>query len=971
MQSTAADLPQHSENVDEELQRVKMALTAVFSPPPAAAVPTTNNAASSTHQQWWEQRQLADRYLTSFQTTSVAWMVCDRLLQECAETSIHNDMQQQQQHRFFAAQTLHTKCRSDVFQLPTDSLPSLRDSLWNKLITYSSIGDVALTNRLAMCVSALAVQMSWTTVVTDLLSTLHQQNVHQKRIAILQLFKVLPEECASDRLVLEDENVRYRMRDHLVSTSPHVFAFLQGWDGPPNKAYEVLFSWIRYVPVRPDVLMQSQLLDAAFVAVTNHETMEPAADVIIETFRMYPSHHAPNQGLVHKMIPLSSKLPMEQALLSEDEDVLRTYCRIITEMSESYMSLILSTQFADASQLVEWVLKCSSIRDKEIANITLHFWFRMVVEMEVVEPYDVRQELIDHYTPYLLQFIEMCATNLMKFPDDLEEAPEDQIDDINRDRFYVAETIEDCCRFVGGQQILEHLGNLLKNECQRVGSNIVNDWKGVESCVNCILSIHKFVPSDESKFLPFCFEMVSSLPVIIYPLRFTVSKLIGKYASWLASHPQLLEPLLPYLAQGLSIPRCAPAAAIAIKELCECSNQQMAMGEPVLQLYTQITSSPGLLDLKDELEVLEGVCSAISRQVQDTRVDGSNFVQRIVHPIGTRLTEKVNNPNCDPKQDIIPELDRLTVVVRFMTLPNSAAGNHPIVELIQSTWSLLDIASNRFPQDNVLAEKICRLHKHAMRACGAAAYAPMLDALMEQLIRSYERSRLAPYLYAASICVTEYGRDPNYSLKLFNMVNAMATVSFSFLRNLDDLTQHPDVVEELFYLMGRMISYCAEPLVLSPLLNSLFQCAVVGMQLDHRDANKGTLNFVENSLSYGLSLRESGKLECQQALERVLAAEGQAIVNNLILALMGELPAYSIDRGSGSIAGVLWKLNLLNSGMVAQWMTTALVKAPERAQLDFMSILGSGLPREDFNVTVRAFMSSCRRDPRFGRQDTF
>ena len=721
--TASGDLPQHSENVDEELQRIKMALTAVFSPPLSTQ--------QQQQQTWWEQRQLADRYLVSFQATSVAWMVCDRLLQESSPTTEARNnnpqevVQQQQQQRFFAAQTLHTKCRVDVHQLPKDSLPSLRDSLWNKLNAYSNVGDVALTNRLAMCVSALAVQMGWTSVIPDLLGTILNTNntpddAQQKRIAILQLFKVLPEECATDRLILEDENVRYHMRDHLVSSSSNVFHFLQTWDGPPNKAYEVLFLWIRHVPVRPDVLMESQMLDAAFSAVTQTETMEVAADVIIETYRMYPSHHPSNQGLVQKMIPLSSKLPMEQALLSEDEDVLRTYCRIITEMGESYMSLILSPRYTEASQLVGWVLKCSTIRHKEIASITLHFWFRMVVDMEAVEPYDFRQDLVDHYTPYLLQLIDICATNLMKFPEDLEDAPEDQIDDVNRDRFYVSETIEDCCRLMGGHHILERLGNLLQNECQRVGTSIVTDWKGVESCLNCILSIHRFVPSDEEKFLPFCFEIIPSLPPDIHPLRFTVSKLIGKYASWLAAHSQLLQPLLPYLAQGLSIARCAPAAAIAIKELCECSNQQMAMGEPVLQLYTQITASPGLLDLKDELEVLEGVCRAISRQVQDTRVDGSRFVQAIVQPIGNRFAEKVNNPNCSPKQDIVPELDRLTVVVRFMTLPTSAAGNHPIVEVIQSTWALLDAASNRFPQDNAMAEKICRLHKHALRACGGS-----------------------------------------------------------------------------------------------------------------------------------------------------------------------------------------------------------------------------------------------------------
>jgi transportin-3 len=946
-------LPPHSENVEEEVRRIQLALEAVFSPAP---VSNTNIAP-----EWFEQRQLADRYLTSFQGTSVSWMVCNRLLEDGASASNPQDVAKLQQRRFFAAQTLHTKCRADAYQLPADSLPSLRDSLLNHLTKYSLVGEMALTTRLAMCISSLAVQMSWTTMVTDLLTTFA---LSENRRVVMSLLKVLPEECASDRLVLVDENVRYYMRDHLVSSSSMVFSFLQEWDGPPEQVYEVLHTWIRYVPVQATVLTESPLLEATVHALGQPQNLEIAVDVLVEILRMYPSHHDANQGLVQKMIPLLSNLPLDQALHSEDEDVLRAYCRIVTEMGESYMSLILSSQHAQASQLVEWVLRCSGIPETEIASITLHFWYRMVLDLETIEPYDFRQDLVDRYTPYLLNLIDVCTSSLMTYPLNFEELSEDRVDDLHRDRFYVAETIEDFCRLVGGQVILQRVGTLLQNECRRVGGSQQREWQRIESCLTCIQSIHRFIPSDESEFLPFCFELIPQLPPDITPLRCTASKTIGKYASWLAAHPHLLQPLLPYLAQGLSVPLCVPDAAVAIKELCECSNQQMSMGEPVLQLYNEITAIPGRLDLKDELQVLEGVCRAVSRQIQDTRGDASIFIQRLVQPIGERLIATVADPSCNARS-FAPEIERLTVLVRFLAVPTSPNGTHPIVDLIQSTWTLLDAASSRFPHDNVLAEKICRLYKHALRTCGSRAFAPMLGALMEQLVRSYEQSRQSPFLYAASICVAEYGRDPSCAQSLFDMINAFATASFTFLRNLDDLILHPDVVEELFYLMGRMMSHCPDPLVRSPLLQSLFQCAVVGMQLDHRDANKGTLNFLENTVSYGLSLREQNKPEHQAALEHVLINEGQAVVTNLSRALIGDLPAYSVDLGHGSIAGILWKLNLLCPSLVATWMSTALVNTPERVRSDFLGALDSGLPREDFNLAVRAFMSACERYRKF------
>lgn len=953
-------LPQHSENVEEELHRIQLALDAVFSPSSSHLNPANPQNGSP---QWWEQRQLADRYLTSFQSSEVSWMVCDRLLQENHAPSNPQEAIQQQQRRFFAAQTLHTKCRTDAYQIPPTSLPSLRDSLLNHLNRYTIVGDVALTNRLAMCISALAVQMSWFSIVADLLGSLSAEN----RTVVLQVLKVLPEECGSDRLVLVDENVRYHMRDHLVSSSSMVFQFLQNWEGPQNKVYEVFHTWIRHVPVQPTVIMASPLLEATIRALVEPENLELAADVLVEILRMYPSHHTANHGLVEKMIPLLSTLPFDQALRSEDEDVLRAYCRIITEMGESYMSLILSLQQTDASQIVNWVVRCSGIPETEIASITLHFWYRMVLDLESMEPYDLRQELVDRYTVQLLQLIDICTSSLMRYPPNIDDLSEDRVDDLHRDRFYVSETVEDCCRLLGGQAVLQRLGSLLQNECRRVDGNVPSNWQGIESCLACIHTINLFVASDEAEFLPFCFQLIPRLPSNVEPLRYTASKMIGKYASWLAVHPELLQPLLPYLAQGLSINSCAPAAAVAIKELCECSNQQMSMGEPVLQLYNEISANPGSLDLKDELAVLEGACRAASRQIQDTRDSGSTFVQRLAQPIGTRLAASLSDQNCNSRQHVIPEIERLTVIVRFLTMP-STPNSHPIIDLIQSSWTLLDASSNRFPQDNDLAEKICRLHKHALRTCGSAAYAPMLDALIKELVKSFERSRQSPFLYAASICVTEYGRDPSCAQKLFDMISAMATTSFSFLRDLNDLTQHPDVVEELFYLMGRMVSHCPDHLVKSPMLHSLVQCAVVGMQLDHRDANKGTLNFVENTVSYGLSLREQNKPDCQKALEVVLLSEGQSIVSNLARSLMGDLPAYSIDRGHGSITGILWKLNLLSPAHVTQWMHVALASAPEQVRTEFLQALDSGLAREDFNATVRAFMSACERHRKFKKR---
>lgn len=125
--ATNADLPPHSTDIDEECRRVVQALAAVFSADAAAAAtaetrPGSADASADAVSGLAASRDVANRYLTSFQRQAVAWMVCDRLLNAGGGAGGGNSPEAVQS-QFFAAQTLHAKCRTDVVQLPPDSLP--------------------------------------------------------------------------------------------------------------------------------------------------------------------------------------------------------------------------------------------------------------------------------------------------------------------------------------------------------------------------------------------------------------------------------------------------------------------------------------------------------------------------------------------------------------------------------------------------------------------------------------------------------------------------------------------------------------------------------------------------------------------------------------------------------------------------------------------------------------------------------
>jgi transportin-3 len=373
-----------SNNPQEEFYRVLSALSTVFN------VPTTPHAGESSSSRNnnipidLSNREDADRYLTQFQRSPVAWMVADRLL----SSTSHNDPQVQ----FFAAQTLHTKCRADILQLEFHQLNSLRDSLMDslmKFISHGGAGVKAIVTRLAMAICCLALQMKWESIMDDLLTSLQQQQQSQQHMVemVLIIAKILPEEVNSERVLLPNEQQRFIFVEKLVHSSEKMLQFLfycvstaGGNDSERVKIQEqvlrCLHSWVRYVNIPTSLLQNTQLVDFTFAIlqanddkVYSGDLFELSVDVIIEILRCYPSDNPDNMGLVQKFIPLimdlglDSHSPFQKALRQEDEDSMRDYCRIFTEMGESYMSLIVHHEDLNQVKLVNLVLACSAIPD--------------------------------------------------------------------------------------------------------------------------------------------------------------------------------------------------------------------------------------------------------------------------------------------------------------------------------------------------------------------------------------------------------------------------------------------------------------------------------------------------------------------------------------------------------------------------------------------------------------------------------
>ena len=168
-------------NIETETQNVISALSTIYT---TTTNPTSNNNNNNTNTP--STREQANQYLTQYQRNPIAWEISNRLLSSITT----NDIMIQTQIFFFAAQTLHTKCRSDMLQLPVTSYVSLRESIMNHLVRFceevnkGSIASAAsaatggggggshykpVISRLAMALCALSVQMEYYNIIDELI----------------------------------------------------------------------------------------------------------------------------------------------------------------------------------------------------------------------------------------------------------------------------------------------------------------------------------------------------------------------------------------------------------------------------------------------------------------------------------------------------------------------------------------------------------------------------------------------------------------------------------------------------------------------------------------------------------------------------------------------------------------------------------------------------------------------------------
>ncbi|KAJ8315715.1 hypothetical protein KUTeg_007865 [Tegillarca granosa] len=738
-------------------------------------------------------KEKASVWLGELQRSVFAWKISDQLLR----------INQSLESCYFAAQTMRTKIQYAFHELPANSHQSLRDSLLEHAGKINVDTPSVIVTQLSLALADLALQMaSWKDPILDLVHRFGQSQQHLP--FLLEVLTVLPEEVNSRSLRL-GANRRQEITEELKKAAPMVLQLMDACvdtcASDPRahaKVFRCLGSWYSIGVVPPELILNSKLMMAPFQVLVVRDCPsvlhEAATDCICSA--LYCAEDATkniklSEALYHGVLTLPNAYHISVA--DEDTDKSVNYCRIFTELAESFLEIIVQTpnQGLGDLRILELLLTCIGHHMYEVAEITFNFWYRLSEELYQQS----RDELTEIFKPYVQRLI-IALCRHCEIDVDHEGVPDDS-DDFGEFRLRVSELIKDVVFIVGSSSCFTQMFENLRTQSPSTS------WDVTESTLFIMTAVAKNILPEENEIMPQVVEAILSIPNTAHiAVRFTSLQLFGELCDWLEKHPDYLDPVLQFIISGLQEPRLATIAANSLQCISTTCRDHMTNH---FQGLIQITKAMDTFNLSNEaaLGLLKGTATILAQLPHDKVAEGLRELCSIqLNPLSKLMSEEINHPKQGSIHDPTVWLDRLAAIFRH-TNPKTTNGQiHPCQQVIQEVWPTLSQACTKYQGDVRIIERCCRCIRFAIRCLGKSS-ASLLQPLVSQMISLYQVHQHSCFLYLGSILVDEYGTEPNFQEGLLQMLQAFCVPTFKILEEHNGLRNHPDTVDDLFRLCLR------------------------------------------------------------------------------------------------------------------------------------------------------------------------
>uniref|UniRef100_A0A3P8NTW6 Transportin-3 n=1 Tax=Astatotilapia calliptera TaxID=8154 RepID=A0A3P8NTW6_ASTCA len=861
-------------------------------------------------------KERASLWLGELQRSMYAWEVSDQLLQ----------LKQDVESCYFAAQTMKMKIQTSFYELPPETHNALRDSLLTHIQNLKDLSPIIVT-QLALAIADLALQMaSWKGCVHTLIEKYN--NDISSMLFLIEILTVLPEEVHSRSLRI-GANRRTEIIEDLAYYSSTVVTLLTtcvektGNDEKMLiKVFRCLGSWFNLGVLDSNFMASNQLLMVLFQVLQRDETStnlhEASSDCVCSALYAIENVET-NVALALQLFQgvLTLETAYHMAVAREDLDKVLNYCRIFTELCETFLETTVRSPGQGMGDLrtLELLLICAGHPQYEVVEISFNFWYRLGEHLYKIN--DPTLHAI--FRPYIQRLLHCLARHCQLDPDH-EGIPEDT-DDFGEFRMRVSDLVKDVIFLVGSVECFAQLYSTLKD-----GNP---PWEVTEAVLFIMASIAKinmFSMSDFRENNPTLTEVLQQivlLPESVHmAVRYTSIELVGEMSEVVDRNPRFLDSVLNYLMKGLREKPLASAAAKAIHNICSVCRDHMAQHfHGLLDIARSLDSFA--LSTEAAVGLLKGTALVLARLPLEKIAEClSDLCAVQVIALKKLLTEQsTNGKSADPTV----WLDRLAVIFRHTNPIVENGQTHPCQKVIQEIWPVLSETLNTHQADNRIVERCCRCLRFAVRCVGKGS-ASLLQPLVTQMVGVYQVYPHSCFLYLGSILVDEYGMEEGCRQGLLDMLQALCMPTFQLLEQPNGLRNHPDTVDDLFRLATRFVQRSPVTLLSSSIIIHIIQCAIAATSLDHRDANCSVMKFVRDLIHTGVANDHEEDFEVRKRLiGQAMEQHGQQLVTQLMHSCCFCLPPYTLP----DVAEVLWEIMVFDRPTFCRWLESALKGLPK------------------------------------------
>ncbi|OJJ99835.1 hypothetical protein ASPACDRAFT_78759 [Aspergillus aculeatus ATCC 16872] len=917
----------------------------------------------------------AHEFLEKFQKSVEAWTITHEMLQS-PDVPV--------EAKLFAATTLKGKIIFDLDQLPTESVVALRDSILNLLVGFAA-GPRPIQTQLCVCLASLAIQMlAW----KDVLPTVGAALGSNAGDCVLEFLKILPEEVTEGRKInLSEDDLTMRTKELLEDNAEQVMHLLiQYAQSSPTastnpRLLDCITSWMREIPAAK--IVESPLMDVILKGLDDDRSFEAAVDSMCTLYRdtrEVDDSLAIIQALYPRIISLRPKIA--EFAESEDTDAYKGITRLFAEAGEAWVVLIARLP-SDFRGLVEAVLECCA-RDweRDAISLTFVFWYELKQYVTLDRYADARVNLSDVFS----QLVDIMVKHL-EYPGpeegetDLFGGDREQEEKFRHFRHSMGDVLKDCCAVIGVTECLTKAYQLIQQWVSKYASQSSDEhvphWQELEAPLFSLRAMGRMVDPEESVVLTQVIPLIVQIPNQ-EKVRFQAIMALARYTEWTAQHPETLEAQLNYVISGFqhSSPEVVQAAALAFKYLgTDC---QKLLGGHIAQLHTFYESVIDKLKPASQEEVTEGVAAVVAVQPLEKIYD---TLKLFCDPIMARIMNLANNAQDEESQRAVADhIGLITIFVMVVNPYVSPREENPAVKYCGEILPIMSTIALNFTSSTPILERVCRCWRN-MIISYRTAIAPLLPTLAQSLASGFQASREGCFLWATDAVVREFSEgaefvDANTSQAVFQFYEQQA---IAFLRILNDLPPEnlPDVIEDFYRLSSDAIRFYPKECITSELSVPIFSAALSALTLQQIDPLIATLHYYHDLFSFAFekpAVSEfttsdgnaySTPVEVREAVKRLIASQGQLLVQRILTGMMFTFPGECFPDASG----VLMSMFELMPEDAGTWLQSTLQMLPagtmkqgeaERLLKGLFDKIQSGETRK-IRVLLQDFTNSYRR----------